>query len=48
MSSLDTAIAFLYSKVNVDEENEAMIDSDEYRLEDRSCELEWVMMYFVW
>ena len=26
MSSLDTAIAFLYSKVNVDEENEAMID----------------------
>ena len=29
MSSLDTAIAFLYSKVNVDEENEAMIDFQE-------------------
>lgn len=29
MSSLDTAIAFLYSKVNVDEENEALIDFQE-------------------
>ena len=29
MSSLDAAIAFLYSKVNVDEENEAMIDFQE-------------------
>ena len=29
MSSLDTAIAFLYSKVNVDEENEAMIEFQE-------------------
>lgn len=29
MSSLDTAIAFLYSKVNVDEENEAMIGFQE-------------------
>ena len=29
MSSLDTAIAFLYSKVNVDEENEAMTDFQE-------------------
>ena len=29
MSSLDTAIAFLYSNVNVDEENEAMIDFQE-------------------
>ena len=29
MSSLDTAIAFLYSKVNVDEETEAMIDFQE-------------------
>ena len=29
MSSLDTAIAFLYSKVNVDEENEVMIDFQE-------------------
>ena len=29
MRSLDTAIAFLYSKVNVDEENEAMIDFQE-------------------
>lgn len=29
MSSLDTAIAFLYSKVNVDEENDAMIDFQE-------------------
>lgn len=29
MSSLDTAIAFLYSKVNVDEENEALTDFQE-------------------
>lgn len=29
MSSLDAAIAFLYSKVNVDEENEVMIDFQE-------------------
>ena len=29
MSSLDTAIAFLYSKLNVDDENEAMIDFQE-------------------